>query len=317
MGKVSGIDYVTASWGPWYGGCSPQGPECEFCFAKRDMVKFGKDPAVLQRSRTTFYDPLSWKEREFVFVCPWSDFFLPAADCWREEAWDVMRRAPQHIYVIPTKRPALIPNRLPADWEGGWRNVWFLVSAGSRETIRERLPLLLQVPAVVRGLSAEPLIGDLACGEDQGFSFAEELMGWLDPFKINWVVAGGETYSPSIPSSKCRPTNPTSVRMLKRAADAAGVPFFFKSWGDWLPNTQRESCTRRRADGEVDSLFAHRCQLIQNEHGQWWRVGKKNSGCALDGREFRGRPDPDSVAFSVASVFLGAADRVGGGGGNE
>jgi protein gp37 len=165
MGKKSGVDWTDASWGPWR-GChwkdeGPRPPECQRCYAQRDMKRYGWDPTVVTRSKTTFQDPLKWREPLKVFVCSWSDFFHADADAWRGEAWDVMQEADHHTYIVPTKRPGNVMDRLPLDWGDGWPNVWLLVSAGTQESADRFIPELLKVPAVVRGVSAEPLLGPM------------------------------------------------------------------------------------------------------------------------------------------------------------
>lgn len=179
MGKKSGIDYATASWSPWYGGCKPRGPECAHCYAKREMRSFGKDPELLTRGKTTFDSPLRWKEHKRVFVCPWSDFFLDEADQFRPEAWDVMRQAPQHVYIIPTKRPERIVENLPDDWGDGWPNVWLMLSAGTMDSLWRWGAGFLKIPAMVLGLSAEPLL--------------ESILEYPRLHKFDWIATGCES----------------------------------------------------------------------------------------------------------------------------
>ncbi|RKY13493.1 MAG: hypothetical protein DRP52_02585, partial [Planctomycetota bacterium] len=166
MGKKSGINYARASWSPWYGGCDGYKifTECEHCYARAQMRRFGKDPDKLTRGKTTFQKPLFWAKDpaiKHVFVCPWSDFFLPAADPWRPEAWEIMRETPGLTYIIPTKKPELILERLPEGWGAGWPNVWLLVSAGTRATLKMHWGAMQDVPAKVKGLSLAPLLEHL------------------------------------------------------------------------------------------------------------------------------------------------------------
>ena len=78
--------------------------------------RYGQDPDVVMRSRTTFRDPLSWKDSRLIFTCSWSDFFVREADPWRNEAWEIIRAASKHTYQILTKRPTRMYGRLP--WTG-------------------------------------------------------------------------------------------------------------------------------------------------------------------------------------------------------
>ncbi len=227
MGKNSGVPWTDHSWSPWYGGCSPRGPECANCYAKRDMKRYGKDPEVLTLAgRATFRGPLRWREPGLlVFVCPWSDFFLPGADEWRPEVWAIMRDTPHLRYIIPTKRPELIPDRLPPDWGAGYPNVCLLVSAGTQGSADRFIPGLLTLPAACRGLSAEPLLEGmdirdwLDCWHESGGP-----AGWVPGPSLAWLIVGAESRG-CYPGRYC---DPGWVEGLVAQADAAGVPVFVK-----------------------------------------------------------------------------------------
>ena len=165
MGKHSGVDWCDYSHGFWY-GCRKVSPGCLNCYAERNMKRFGQDFNTVTRAKG-FSKPLSWKESGRVFVCPHSDFFIEDADEWRGEAWEIMRRTPHLTYLILTKRPENIIYRLPVDWMGeylyggGYDNVWLGVTAENQEMANKRIPILLQIPAVVRFVSCEPLLSDI------------------------------------------------------------------------------------------------------------------------------------------------------------
>lgn len=239
MGKNSAIEWTDHTWNPWRGGCTPRGPECMHCYARRDMNRYGHDPSVLVRSKTTFRAPLKWQEPARVFVCSWSDFFLEEADRLRPEAWEIMRQSPQHTYIIPTKRPELITDRLPAGWGDGWPNVWLLVSAGTQDNLDKWWGILRSVPAAVRGISMEPLLESvdptvcLACR-----FYASELKhprrgtiggtphraARLHP-RADWIIVGGES------GPGARPMEITWAESLVEQCKAAGVPVFVKQLG--------------------------------------------------------------------------------------
>jgi protein gp37 len=177
MGETSGIQWTDATWNPWT-GCHKISPGCKFCYMYTDKKRYGQDPSVVRRSKTTFNDPLKWKEPRKVFTCSWSDWFIEEADGWRDEAWEVIKRTPQHTYQILTKRPERISGHLPADWGWGYPNVWLGTSIENQETASRVMPLS-QVNCVVRFLSIEPLLGPL----DLGFGYA----------RIDWLIVGGES----------------------------------------------------------------------------------------------------------------------------
>src|SRR5258705_10294522 len=117
--------------------------------------RYGADPSVVVRSKTTFRDPLTWADPQTIFTCSWSDFFHDAADAWRGEAWDIIRRTPQHRYLILTKRIENVPDRLP--WQKGapWGHVWLGVSIENAR-FADRADRLLDLCAGGRVISAQP-----------------------------------------------------------------------------------------------------------------------------------------------------------------
>ncbi len=133
MGKSTLIEWTNASWNPWR-GCHKVSQGCKHCYMFRDQTKYGHDPNVVVRSKTTFNDPLKWTQHVRngaqlkVFTCSWSDWFIKEADPWRDEAWSIIRATPNIIYQILTKRAESIHDCLPEDWGNGWPNVWLGVS---------------------------------------------------------------------------------------------------------------------------------------------------------------------------------------------
>jgi protein gp37 len=180
MGEHTGISWTDATYNPWY-GCTKVSPGCAHCYMFSEQRQYGRDPELVTRSKTKFKDPLKWKEPKRIFTCSWSDFFHEAADAWRPEVWDIIRRTPQHTYQILTKRPELVKDRLPADWGAGYPNVWLGVSVENQRWT-SRIPILQGIPARLRFLSCEPLLGPVNFGEHNWM---------LDG--IRWVICGGES----------------------------------------------------------------------------------------------------------------------------
>ncbi len=104
MGKESQIEWTEATWNPWH-GCKKISPGCKNCYMYREKKRYGQDPHNVTKSKTTFKAPLGWKSSKTIFTCSWSDFFIQEADDWRDDAWDVIRKTPEHTYQILTKRP--------------------------------------------------------------------------------------------------------------------------------------------------------------------------------------------------------------------
>jgi protein gp37 len=232
MGEATGISWTDHTWNPWH-GCIKISPGCARCYMYREKIRYGQDPRQVVRSKTTFNAPLKWSNGR-VFTCSWSDFFIEQADEWRGEAWDVIRRTPHLTYQILTKRPERILEHLPADWGKGWPNVWLGVSAEDQKHAEARIPQLLDVPAVVRFLSAEPLLGpiDLSfpikvfeCRECHFDGSTEFSKTCCHCSRLDWVIIGGES------GPKARPMEIAWAYRLISQCKAADVKVFMKQIG--------------------------------------------------------------------------------------
>ena len=166
-------------------------------------------------------------------------------------------------------------------------NVWLGVSVENQHFADERIPLLLSAPAAVRWISAEPLLGPVSLHLNN-YSATR----WLD-----WVVCGGES------GANARPMHPDWARSLRDQCHAAGVSFFFKQWGEWLPRDfypsqtwkvkRADEYTRLASFDPEGVLHLGSCGSAMPGWQFLNRVGKKAAGRLLDGREwseFPGRP---------------------------
>jgi protein gp37 len=182
----------------------------------RDMKRYGRDPNVVVRSKTTFNAPLKWaKSGELpagsrIFTCSWSDWFIDKADEWRDEAWKVIKATPQFTYMILTKRPERIIGHLPDDWGDGYRNVWMLVSTENQRMFNERYSMLDMFKCRIKGISAEPLLGAIDLGL----------------YQPDWVITGGES-DPTDP----RPASMEWFTSLRDQTKAYGGAYFHKQHG--------------------------------------------------------------------------------------
>lgn len=176
MAEKSAIQWTEATWNPWH-GCVKVSPGCKYCYMYRDKEKYGQDPTKVVRSKGNFKDPLKWTDAKVIFTCSWSDWFIDQADAWRPEAWEIIKATPWHTYQILTKRPERVLAHLPADWGEGYDNVWLGVSVESQDQV-DRINVLDEIPAKVKFISFEPLIGPITGG------FVGE---------IDWIILGGES----------------------------------------------------------------------------------------------------------------------------
>src|SRR3990167_9412084 len=205
MGKDSKISWTTHTYNPWI-GCHKVSPGCKHCYAETLVMRMGRVFSIVRRAaHATFNAPLKWKpirgdwgrgdilgDRQYVFTCSISDFFIEEADAWRDEAWEIIRRTPHLTYQILTKRPERIAEHLPETcfhcgndaregdcdcetwgyWNtkstypapGFWPNVWLGTSVENQKCAEIRIPQLVSVPANVHFLSCEPLLGAINFG---------------------------------------------------------------------------------------------------------------------------------------------------------
>jgi len=220
MADRSRIEWTEATWNP-VTGCSEVSPGCAHCYAKTFAERWRGVPGHpyergfdLQLWPERLEIPLRWRRPRTVFVNSMSDLFhedIP--DAYVAEVFDVMVRAEQHTFQVLTKRQdrlaELVP-RLP--WP---RNVWMGVTIENRRFVH-RANYLREVPAAVRFISAEPLLGPLEC---------------LDLGGIDWVIAGGES------GPRHRRIDAGWVTNLRDRCQAEEVAFFFKQWGGRRPKT--------------------------------------------------------------------------------
>jgi protein gp37 len=182
------------------------------------MKRFGQDFDTVTRSKTTFADPRKWKEPLIVFTCSMSDFLHPAADAWRDEAWEIIADTP-HTYMILTKRIERWPECAPKSWGQGWPNVVLGVSV-ENQRFAHRADLLNQIPSIGgRFISAEPLLGPL--------SLYTALRADERGNPISLVITGGESgHDP-------RPMDLAWARRLRDECRDTGTKFDLKQLGGW------------------------------------------------------------------------------------
>lgn len=227
MADRSAIEWTEATWNP-VTGCDRISEGCDNCYAltlaKRlkamGVAKYQNDgnprtsgPGFgVTIHAAALQQPTHWRSPRVVFVNSMSDLFhakVPTA--FIEDVFDVMRETPQHTYQVLTKRgirARRLADRL--DWP---ENMWLGVSVENSRYFH-RIDELRQVPAAVRFLSCEPLLGPL---------------DGIDLLGIGWVIAGGES------GPQYRPMQLSWAQIIRDACVDAEVPFFFKQWGGRTP----------------------------------------------------------------------------------
>ena len=214
MSTQSSIEWTDVTWNP-VTGCTKISHGCKHCYAER-MAKRLRDMGVEKYTggfsvavhESTLGDPLKWKQPRLVFVNSMSDLFHKSVPTtFIERVFDVMNRAPQHVFQVLTKRPSRVVqmnDRLC--WAS---NIWLGTSIESEQWLR-RLAQLKETGAQVKFLSLEPLLGPLPHIELDG---------------VDWVIVGGES------GPGARPMEADWVRDIRDQCKRSDVPFFFKQWG--------------------------------------------------------------------------------------
>ena len=229
MGLRTKIKWTDHSWNPWI-GCHKKSDGCVNCYMFEGQERWGRDPSVILRcSPRTFNLPLRIKEPSQVFVCSWSDFFVEEADPWRSEAWNIIKQSPHLTFQILTKRPERIVRNLPADWASGWPNVYLGVTIENSSNLK-RTNFLIDIPATIKFVSAEPLLDDIVIDDDKNALSS-----------MDWIICGCES------GKKCRPTDINWVRKLRDFCINAHIPFFLKQ----LTNDKGEIVIMPELDGQV------------------------------------------------------------------
>lgn len=220
MGETSNIQWTEATWNPFH-GCKKVSEGCKYCYMYRDKERYGQDPSIVIKSKANFRAPLKWAEPKIIFTCSWSDWFIEEADKWRDELWNIIKATPQHTYQILTKRPERILKHLPNDWGSGYDNVWLGVSVENEANI-ERCKILGTIPAKIRFISAEPLIGQIT-GLRQIF----------EEYKFHWCIIGGESGNES-GKYKYRECNIEWIESIIKDCETNNVKVFVKQLGTHL-----------------------------------------------------------------------------------
>jgi len=304
MGAESKIEWTDHTWNPFY-GCPDDGrrtPACDHCYARSWAKRSGIvdfDHEVKRASEKTLRAPLNrkvYKPGDRVFVCSLSDVcHCDVNDWWIMEMWEIVRKRSDLFWSFLTKRPQnldatlrlsrgssaydrrpLEPSDLPPNW-------WLGVTVENQDQADARLPDLVNIPAEVRFVSVEPMLGFVDLGP------------WMD--RIDWVICGGES------GPGARPMHPEWARSLLDQCVTAGVPFFFKQWGEWGRYTGED------VPGAMVSWVRKDGRYSRNDEefgaDEFWddpgstvmdRLGKKKAGNILDGEQWKQMPATKALA---------------------
>ncbi len=236
------IEWTDATWNP-VAGCSVISAGCTNCYAMQmakrlEAMKVEKYEGLTRRSgnRTLWKGivredhaalaiPYGWKKPKKIFVNSMSDLFHDGvSNAFIFAVWKVMRETPHHNYQILTKRPDRMAQIVNEHVRDTLPNVWLGTSI-ENAAVAERADDLRRVPAAIRFVSFEPLIGPV---------------GSIDLGGIHWAIVGGES------GSAARPIREEWIDEIHAQCQTQRTAFFFKQWGTWGKDNKRRS---KRANG--------------------------------------------------------------------
>lgn len=312
MGDKTRIEWTDATWNP-VTGCDKVSPGCDHCYAETFAERwrgtrghYFETGFDVQLRPDKLDLPLRWTKPRRIFVNSMSDLFhARVPDEYIARLFAVMALAPQHTFQVLTKRHGRMRSLLssayflhavsrvwaepPTDWTlpRDWSvpvwplpNVWLGVSAEDQKRADLRIPALLDTPAAVRFVSAEPLLGPI---DLHGDPIGKDSVFWIG--HLDWVIVGGES------GPGARPMHPDWARSMRDQCVAAGVPFLFKQWGE-----HRIAIPGQDTWDKVESIPLSPDVPMEPgvDIGPWAymrRVGKKRAGRELDGRTWDQYPE--------------------------
>lgn len=345
MSENSKIEWTDHTFNPFI-GCTKVSPGCDNCYAEHLMdtrlhkVVWGAHGERVRTSAVTWREPIRWNARhaEFfaahgrrqrVFCASLADVFDNAVDpAWRVDLFDLIRSTPNVDWLMLTKRIGNVRPMLSealsiaqhygtrgtlANWLACWvdgeppANVWLGATIVNQAEADRDIPKLLAVPARVRFLSMEPLLGpaDISrhldyCEKLDKHGISRRAGGQHikcdEHCGISWVIVGGES------GPGARPMHPDWARSLRDQCAAAGVPFLFKQHGEWAPGSGdfgagRVETAAIALDGRV-AAGGYRVDDYPHgaTSGDGWsmvrRIGKRAAGRMLDSRTHNDFPEP-------------------------
>lgn len=242
MGKTSQIQWTDATWNIAR-GCTKVDEDCKFCYMYRQSLNNTRyNPMQVVKTKTVFNLPLKLKEPSKIFTCSLTDFFHEECDNFRNEAWDIIRQCPQHIFQILTKRPERIAGNLPEYWDEIKDRCWIGASVGSREGIQRMITLSNIGRLGLKFLSLEPLHGEI------------DFRPYASNFnEFDWIIVGGESGN-DVGKYRYRECKLEWIEKIVYQCKGAGVPVFVKQLGTHLAKQLNLS---DRHGGNIDEFPEH------------------------------------------------------------
>ena len=330
MGENTKIEWSHHTFNPII-GCAKKSEGCKNCYAEEMMdhrygrAEWGVNGTRVRTSADNWKKPYTWNrkaaklgERHRVFCASLSDVFEdhPGWVAPRRDLLKLIVETPHLDWLLLTKRPenvlSMIESAAKYAFDCGdtqtavkWMvwlqhghdhalpNVWVGTSVENQKAADQRIPKLMQIPAKVRWLSMEPLLGPvdfkIVSNVDGLEVVTDSLRGvvsidgqaHLPCRKIDWAIVGGES------GTNARPMHPYWVKSIRDQCIASGTPFLFKQWGEWIGgyNDLPDELQGRVNDG------VGKFDMVTVDYGlPMYKFGKHETGRLLDGREWNQFP---------------------------
>jgi protein gp37 len=317
------IEWAEKVWNPLT-GCTAVSEGCRNCYARRMAQRLAgrngypsPDGFVPTVHLERFAEPGKWYKPHRVFVCSMSDIFHESfGDATLRMLFSIMASNNEHTFMVLTKRPDRMKDFVPrlrwrigldivagtpvtrfavfsddvkndaggilSEHGGLYPNIWLGVTAENQAAADKRIPALFETPgAFIRFVSVEPMLGPV------------DLSKYLKTGLLTWVICGGES------GPGARPMHPDWARSLRDQCSQAGVPFFFKQWGEYIPGgfcdidsyddvTKALKVEEWVAVASTNSRsIGKTCFHAYDPSGRFFdlnKIGKKQAGRVLDGR---------------------------------
>lgn len=303
MAENSKIEWCHHTFNPWI-GCTKVGPGCDHCYAEAGfdkrlhVVQWGAGQPRKRTAPSTWALPVRWNAeaerlgvRYRVFCASLADVFDNDVEReWRDDLATLILNTPHLDWLLVTKRIGNAGRMLGEMFmDGTPDNVWLGATITSQTEADRDIPKLLEVPARVRFLSMEPLLGPVDLTDichNRGEPTEDHLSALFDPDDdvnedgtpfsyVDWVIVGGES------GPNARPMHPQWATSLRRQCANAGVPFLFKQWGEWVPMM-----------GYVEGVTVTGPKFTHPDGTIMGRAGKKAAGRQINGLTYDEYPAP-------------------------
>ncbi len=301
----TGIEYLTDTWNPLVMRRTPISEGCANCWHLQRAEMLSKNPQIAVEHRAAFSgagtplirhgdyleEPLRRREPARIGVQFMGDLFHEEVESdYQHAVWDIIEKAHWHTFLVLTKRPRNMKDFV--DWyhrkkhhsAEPFSNLWLGITVENQRTADERIPILLQIRAAVRFVSIEPMLGPINLTDQPWWDWRYRYPFYPKGFvrkPIDWVIVGGES------GPGARPMHPEWPTSIRDQCLEAGVPLFFKQWGEFCPR----SVPARLEDSKIPPIPYRPDSEDTFPWGWVERVGKKKAGRLLDGREWNEYPE--------------------------